>query len=249
MIDQETSAQESSATGSVQRVAVPAAWLDQFDDLAAARHLRALEADKDRLNRLMWSGYQGRAWDDAVDWLCLYGVAVLQVWIRRGQLNAKLRARGLGTLPHTTHYRDPAEAASLAHETVARAIIAFRDTVLIPGRWNPDKGASLRTYFVGQCLMQVRNPYRRGVPQLEVQVEAQERADVDTWLTEDPAHVAAIRDEVSRALDQITDPVLRNMVVLVAADLPYREVGRILGVSEDSVRKRLYRLHQRIGAA
>ncbi len=56
MIDQETTAEESTDTGSVQRVAVPAAWLDQFDDLAAARHLRALEADKDRLNRLMWSG-------------------------------------------------------------------------------------------------------------------------------------------------------------------------------------------------
>ena len=112
MIDQETTAEESTATGPVQRVAVPAAWLEQFDDLATARHLRALEADKDRLNRLMWSGYQGRAWDDAVEWLCLYGAAVLQVWIRRGQLNAKLKARGLGTLPRTTHYRDPAEAGS-----------------------------------------------------------------------------------------------------------------------------------------
>jgi len=249
MIDQETTAEESTATGPVQRVAVPAAWLEQFDDLATARHLRALEADKDRLNRLMWSGYQGRAWDDAVEWLCLYGAAVLQVWIRRGQLNAKLKARGLGTLPRTTHYRDPAEAASLAHETVARAIIAFRDTVLIPGRWDPDKGASLRTYFVGQCLMQVRNPYRRGLPRVELQVEAQEHAARSTSLAEDPAHVAAIRDEVSRALGQITDPVLRNMVVLVAADLPYRQVAKILGVSEDSVRKRLYRLHQRIGAA
>ncbi|HET7488443.1 MAG TPA: sigma-70 family RNA polymerase sigma factor [Acidimicrobiales bacterium] len=249
MIDQETTAEEDADAESIRRVAVPAAWLDPFDDLAAARHLRALESDKDRLNRLMWSGYRGRAWDDAVDWLCVYGVAVLQAWIRRGQLNAKLRARGLGTLPHTTHYRDPAEAASLAHETVARAITAFRDTVLIPGRWNPEKGACLRTYFIGQCLMQVRNPYRRGLPRVDARADGHEQQDPATWPAEDPAHLAAVRDEVSRALGQITDPVLRRMVMLVAADLPYRKIATILGVSEDSVRKRLYRLRQRSGAA
>lgn len=249
MIDQQTTAEESTDAGSVQRVAVPPNWLDQFEDLASARHLRALEADKDRLNRLMWSGYRGRAWDDAVNWLCMYGVAVLQVWIRRDQLNAKLKARGLGTLPHTTRYRDPSEAASLAHETVARAIIAFRDTVLIPGRWNPDKGASLRTYFIGQCLMQVRNPYRRGLPRVELQLEGQEQTEKEAPSADEPAHLAAVRDEVSRALNRIEDPVLRNMVVLVAADVPYREVAKILGVREDSVRKRLYRLHQTMKVA
>jgi hypothetical protein len=53
------------------------------------------------------------------------------------------------------------DALELSCETVAEAIRCFRERVLIPGKWDPTRKASLRTFFVGQCILQFPNIYRR----------------------------------------------------------------------------------------
>ncbi len=47
----------------------------------------------------------------------------------------------------------------LAIDTVVAALSAFRDEVLNlkENRWNPAKGASLKTFFIGQCKWQFPN--------------------------------------------------------------------------------------------
>lgn len=228
--------------------AVPDGWLEEFCDLTAARRLKQLEADTARLDRIMWTGYVGREWGDTVDWLCDYGSSVISAWARRGLLPAKVRARRLGGLPATKMFRDPVEARSLANETVTRAIRSFRDDV-IPRRWDPNRGASLRTFFIGQCPLHVRNLYRlavRGDAEITLINDYASGTTVVHGSPEpDPAMLVAARDEAMRAVTDIDDPVLRRIVLLDAADVPYRRIAELVGVPEPLIRGRLYRLRHR----
>lgn len=47
----------------------------------------------------------------------------------------------------------------LARETAAAALHFFRFKVLMKGKWDAAKGASLATFFVGQCRLQFANVY------------------------------------------------------------------------------------------
>lgn len=44
---------------------------------------------------------------------------------------------------------------------MAKALDRFRADVLLAKKWDYRKGASLRTYFIGQCLIRFANIYRR----------------------------------------------------------------------------------------
>lgn len=44
--------------------------------------------------------------------------------------------------------------------TVVNALGAFLDIALKKGNWSPTKGASLKTYFIGQCKIQFANVYK-----------------------------------------------------------------------------------------
>ncbi len=85
----------------------------------------------------------------------------------------------------------------MAGEVVTVALAPFRDEVLLPGLWDPAKGASLTTYFVGQCILRFPNVYRSWLAHLEEyrlhgeEVLHEQRGD---WAIEDEviAHRAQI---------------------------------------------------------
>jgi hypothetical protein len=58
----------------------------------------------------------------------------------------------------------PDVAEELSGETVAKALHYFRENVLMRQRWNASKGASIKTYFIGQSLFQFANVYRYSLP-------------------------------------------------------------------------------------
>lgn len=65
--------------------------------------------------------------------------------------------RSIGSPPADWSTEDRDE---LALETVAVAIRSFHDYALVKGEWNPDAGASLKTYFVGNCVLEFPNVFR-----------------------------------------------------------------------------------------
>lgn len=99
-------------------------------------------------------GFKGPLQDEFEDVLAKYGLAVIAAWMVKGCIGEKCRANGLGGA-------DVLDGIDLEHfhiewlvvETVSKAIRAFREDVLPNGKWHPDKGAALRTYFIGQCLI------------------------------------------------------------------------------------------------
>lgn len=125
-----------------------------------AARVDRLTADRELVDRFMWQGYTGPDWERFRTALAEYGLAVICAWIVSGRIFAECRRKGFGAIVRRKCAAND-EALELAGETVAVSLQFFRDKVLVPGRWDMSKGASLNTYFVGACIRHFPNVYLR----------------------------------------------------------------------------------------
>ena len=157
--ESETAAGREGITAAASRQ-----WLERFEGTTEGRRVAEIEArlagDIDLVTRLMFSGYEGQDWDEAANWLARYGLRVMTAWILDGTVVRVCREKGLAA-PWNSRCHDQNEAESLAADVVSNALIKFRDNVLKPDIWRPDRGASLSSFFVGQCLIRWGNVYRQ----------------------------------------------------------------------------------------
>lgn len=131
-------------------------------DLQAGLGLARLEADRDLIAHLARSGFAGPGQAIFEAELAAYAYPVMMAWTRTGEIIRKVAEKGRSlairdTVPGWSHE----DRSELSTETVARALVFFRATVLVTGRWDAEQGATIRTYFVGACLFQFPNVYRR----------------------------------------------------------------------------------------
>jgi RNA polymerase sigma-70 factor, ECF subfamily len=80
-------------------------------------------------------------------------------------------------------------------------------------------------------------------------VEQGQRDGIEPSAAADPAHGlerADLRGQLSRALAQLPEPQRRTFVLHAEADLSYREVAQVLGISIGTVMSRLYYARQRL---
>jgi hypothetical protein len=219
----------------------------------AARRL----ADRDLVGELAAAGFTGPVFEVTVNEFAAYGVAALMAWMRTGEIARKCLSRGR-PLPGADRVmaawsRD--DRLEIAVEATARALRYFVDEVLKPARWNYRRGATLRTYFVGACLLQFPNVYevwlneqkRWGAVDL-VDPGAEEAAGVDrgdvAWA--DPTAAAVIhRQHVREVLAGIPDPQTRQAAQMVMLGYEHAEAGAELGLTAAAVGARLHRLRGR----
>lgn len=214
--------------------------------------LDRLQGDKALLEDLRADGFDGRKYTVFVTVLAKYGIAVIRGWIRSGVILAKVRERGFGGLPPEPRPRamneDEDTAEELANETVALALVAFKDRVLVPGRWDPTKGASLSTFFVGQCLMQFGNVYKRWHTEYSgrpIAVEPDHHV-LESHI-EDITHQTTVRDEARRVLVLIEDPRAREAFWRHAVNgETFGSIATTLAMTEKAVEKMIARARKRV---
>lgn len=140
--------------------AMEQAWLADADRDRAEGRFDRLAGDRELEVALRAGGYRGRNYE----LFAKYGWAVIRGWIFKGQIRGEVKRKGFGALePEPRPGAIIEDAEGFADETVVLALGAFRDKVLVPGKWDPTKGASLRTFFVGQCLLQFSGSTSGGV--------------------------------------------------------------------------------------
>lgn len=221
---------------------VPERWL-RTEHLSAAERVDRLAADYDLVTGLAFARFEGPDYDRFATELARYGLAVITGWIRRGLILARCRERGFGGLPEPPAgaFEDPDVVNELANETVGKALHHFRDDVLMTGRWDHRQGASLRTFFIGQCLIRFANIYRqwlktecrRGYTLTDhAMVEA-----LDRRRTIGPEDRVVDLAETQRALGAIKNPLVRRALVLFAAGVSHQEIGQQLGVTDKAVER------------
>ncbi len=141
--------------------AVPVEWLAEADHQTLADNVDRLAADDELIQILAFGGFVGKEWEYFSTELARYGMAVIGGWMRRRMIFSKCKSRGFGGLPELGRYFEDDEIDELTGETISNALVHFRRDVLIPHKWDYRKGATLRTFFVGQCLIRFANVYRR----------------------------------------------------------------------------------------
>jgi hypothetical protein len=130
----------------------------------------------------------------------------------------------------------------LAAITVAAALPRFRDKALIGGAWDPSKGASITTYFMGACVFAFPNELRRHRIQLRRwsladnehrSLERQVLHDLDRGPVTDPGVITAGNQRVRAVLDRATP---REQAIIAATLQGYTQPEIVEMLSETSVR-------------
>lgn len=206
-------------------------------------------ADSALVGELAAAGFAGPVFEVAVTELASYGIAVLMAWMRTGQIFGKCLIKGRPVSGVTSEWsRD--DRLEIAIETTAKALKYFIDDVLQPGKWDHCRGATLKTFFIGACLLQFPNVFDRwareqrrwGQPEGDEALEhAVVRGDPQ-WA--DPTGDAAVRAcTVRERLAEIPDRQTRQAAWLVNAyGASHAEAGAMVGLSAGGVEGRLYRL-------
>jgi DNA-directed RNA polymerase specialized sigma24 family protein len=146
-------------------------------------------------------------------------------------------------------------ATELAADTVARALHAFRK-VLKQERWSAAGGASLGTFFIGQCLFCFPNVYRRWLretqpaPWKEVQI-IEDLTETDYRYDQrhgaDPIERADLRLDLRQAEQRLSEELDDRIVfILRKRDEGYTnaEVAEMLTISPRTV-ERLVARHRK----
>jgi hypothetical protein len=225
---------------------------------ARVENVRHRLADRMFLDELAAAGFTGAAFDIAATEFSAYGTAVMMAWMRTGAIIRHCKARGrplaLGSLAAAGRWsRD--DRLEIALETTARAWSFFVDEVLMQGKWDHRRGATLKTFFVGACLLQFPNTFdvwaseqKRWSQVTAAEPGAEDLADTvrpdACW--SDPTCEAVIGHQMTqRALNDIKDPGTRHAALMVMRGHSLAEAGEAVGLSAGAVEGRLYRLRRR----
>ncbi|MCZ0211341.1 hypothetical protein OZK63_38935 [Streptomyces sp. UMAF16] len=205
-------------------------------------------ADQRLLQMLSEDGFKGPQYDRFVQELVRYGISVLRAWMHSGYIFKLVAQRGYGLKPHELELEELASNSELREElaymTVALALPRFRQRAFIDGGWSFSGGASITTYFMGACLYDFPNEFRK----YRAAEERQRRALRQQEHYQPRVSSLNVADEVLgnlRVLDDlngIDDVRTRAAVALTLDGYTQAEIQELLdAASERAVEALIYR--------
>lgn len=237
----------------------PPADLDSAEN---AENAERLEADRRLRDALAAANFTGPAYAAFEGEYVAFGLEKMTALLRSGYIFARCREIDL----YLPARRIPAaDRKELVLETLERAVPWFKSKGLEQGGWQPELGASLKTYFTRALLYQFANVWRKYLKAAEEYRlrAAQESArivsleappfDIESFGA-DPADVLIQREHIRDALASIKarTPEARNRIqaVLYLKENGYShaEIAEILGITRKVVEGVLRRHRARIAA-
>lgn len=219
-------------------------WLHS-DHRPYDERLSRLLGDERLLGDLVAAGFTGPDWDFVQEQLLRYGLTVISSWIRSGQIVAKCAEKRVRARSPRPLARESDTAEEIALDVISVGAVKFRDDVLLPGKYDPKKGASLSTFFIGQCLFQYDNAmakwetHEMPIPRI---------ADVEAELKViDAERTVGVEDDAIRTvmvqmiLEGASNDIAARVLAMSALRYPVEEIAISVGKSLDSVRSILKR--------
>ncbi|MDZ7931873.1 MAG: sigma-70 family RNA polymerase sigma factor [Rhodococcus sp. (in: high G+C Gram-positive bacteria)] len=209
-------------------------WLEDADIDLKDDRLQRRGGDEELLLTLQLGGFAKQDWDPVAQELARYGLAVVTSWIRSRTIFTKVKQRTGYGLPVLDDWpNDPEVVNDVATDTVVAALEYFRDNILMKNRWDPSKGASIRTYFIGQCLFKFANCYRK-IYETERTRRAQELLTDDDTITQTTMRgiegMVVTTIELREAIASVTTAHARVALMLHSQGYKYDEIADRLGV-------------------
>jgi hypothetical protein len=195
--------------------------------------------DQELVEQLRKVGFEGPEYDIFERELVGYGWAVLDAWLRHGQIFERCASIGRAINP-TSRERDQLAASKEDREELSATVVGFvisnfRHIALAGGGWRPDGGASLSTYFVNRLVREFPNHFRAWQAQNRRWEQSREVTHDRLVELPDPASIAAERDVVLADLVRLR-PREREVVALHYDGYSHAEIVELTGaVSEKAV--------------
>jgi len=199
-------------------------------------------ADRQLYDRLAARGFAGPEYAMFAGELAAYGIGICSAWLVTGLMFAHCARRGRPLPPPPGRWSSE-DRSELVLETVAVALKHFREYALVRSGWTADGGASLKTYFIGSCVLSFPNVYRRWRREDErwsrVELDDETVAGLPCTVP-DPADVAVANVELRNGLREL-DPRTAAALALTAEGYSHEEIAEVLGISIRAVEGLLYR--------
>lgn len=185
--------------------------------------------------------------------LAQYGFPVMMTWIREGRIFRECADKGRPLpespelLVHMANSLDTAQ--QLAGTTVAEALPQFRESAMVGGGWQAAGGASLRSFFIGACVLAFPNIYRKWFTAFqdegrEVRYGLVPDDLVLRGVTPDPADATVSLAPFHVPLRSLPADTAHALRLIVFDGATHREAARASGMTENALRKRLKRLRE-----
>jgi hypothetical protein len=217
-----------------------------------------LEADRQLIAALRDDGFQGSDYDQFEYELAAYAFKILMAWMRNGKIFHKCRERGRPVPVEMIEKGDGGrwdaeDQIEIANLTIAYALRYFRDQVLVPGTWSAGKGATIKTYFIGMCLLQFGNQFRSVMRQqlawdrrrsAETIEDAVGRLPVGALGGAGPEETV-LRQELLISKLLAMPEQLRIAAVLILDGHSHAAAAAAIGISEAALSERFRRLRRR----
>jgi DNA-directed RNA polymerase specialized sigma24 family protein len=212
--------------------------------------LEPVAKDEQIVATLKLEDWRGPAWEEFAEALVAYAYQCLLGWIRSGLIVLRCRERGIPLTSDFVMALSEEEAEQLTEDVVADSILRFQG-LLRQGRWSPDGGASLATFFVGQCVTRFPNLYRiwlrdrRPTSWAPLSELDEDSARVAYARQLDPADAAIAAVELHRASDELDE---RTLHAVVLQELGYQvvEIAELLDENPKAIEMAMYHHRRRI---
>ncbi|MEV6314432.1 hypothetical protein [Streptomyces sp. NPDC051776] len=220
---------------------------------------RRLAADARLVEVLRQDSFDGARFRKFASRLLEYGYPVLLRWTKSGEIFAQCAHAGRPVRRHAATFDWTAEDRHrLATDTLLEGVEFFRSYALERGGWDPERGASLTTYFIGSCVRCFPPVYNRWwreqiLEQGMLHVALGTGAEDETSLTDvadprsvDPCHAAVVSDQVQQVMNAMPDPALRTGLALRAIGYSQSEAADRVGLTEKALERRVGRARSRL---
>lgn len=162
---------------------------------------------------------------------------MLRAWIRHGTIYSKVKALTGYKLGRIEGWPDTETIQDLANDTVVAALEYFREKVLRTRHWQSSGGASLSTFFVGQCLHQFANIYRSAVraelERIEQAVTPMAELPEDNFdIIKGIEETIIAREAVAEAMAQLSTDRARRAFFLQEVGYTQHEIADQLGLTD-----------------
>jgi DNA-directed RNA polymerase specialized sigma24 family protein len=174
-----------------------------------------------------------------------YGINTLIKQWRTGELRPIVHHKTRIKLPPPPSSWLDDDVSGLIAEAVIRSVEPFMQSAILQGGWQPEGGASIKTYFIGSCYFTFATDYRREYRAEMKASKMLERKKLDLELDviryvhhtvgRGPEQTALNRAEIRRLLALATHTRIPEIVFLLADGMTSNEVGAALGMTSNAV--------------
>ena len=232
-----------------ERTQAETIWL-HAEHLPAEERLARLLGDERLLVDLAKAGFAGPEWDFVEEQLLRYGLTVIASWIRSGLIVAKCAEKRVRARSPRPEARQSEAAEEVALDVISVGMVKFRDEVLLRGRYDPKKGASLSTFYIGQCLFQYDNQMAKWENH-EMATPRIADYDVEMGMLDVNRTVGTEDDAIRTVMVQIilrgaSSDMAARVLAMSAMDYSMDEIARSVGKSLNAVKGILKRERQLI---